>query len=288
MKSMTGYGHSEYKDEKKQVVVELKSYNHRYLDIFVSVPSYLGPLEPRIREFVASRIERGKVEVYLKLREYEEELTVYVDRQAARNYLAELKGLKKATGVRGKPRLSHLLRMEGVLKTEKEVDVESLWQVVEPLLEKSFQEFDTSRQVEGEKTEKDILSHMDAIETGLAAIEEKSDYLEEKIQDDLRERFQQLLGEGVDENRVYSETAVLLVRYNINEELQRIKSHLSRFRTLASEERVVGKKLDFVAQELNREINTIGSKSVLVEINQTVIDIKNSIEKVREQLRNVE
>jgi uncharacterized protein (TIGR00255 family) len=285
---MTGYGFSEHKDEKMHLSVEIKSYNNRYLDLFINLPQHLSRLEPKMRELLSEKIERGRVEVYCKMREFEEDPQVYLDHNAAQRYTAVLKELKQVTGVRGMPRLSHLIRMEGVLKSDKEVDLEALGGTLLSLTTRSLEAFEQTRAREGQKTKQDIASQVEILRESVASIESYSGELEEKIMNNLKERFTQLLGEGVDESRVYAETAVLLVKYSISEELQRLHAHIESFRELLDSEDSVGKKLDFICQELNREINTIGSKSVILDINKAVINSKDAIEKMREQLRNVE
>ena len=288
MKSMTGYGFSEHKDEKMHLSVEVKSYNNRYLDLFINLPQHLSRLEPKMRELLSEKIERGRIEVYCKMREFEEDPQVYLDHNAAQRYTAVLKELKQVTGVRGMPRLSHLIRMEGVLKSDKEVDLEALGGTLLTLTTRSLEAFEQTRVREGQKTKQDIANQIEILRESVASIESYSGELEEKIMNNLKERFTQLLGEGVDESRVYAETAVLLVKYSISEELQRLHAHIESFMELLDSEDAVGKKLDFICQELNREINTIGSKSVILDINKAVIDSKDAIEKMREQLRNVE
>jgi uncharacterized protein (TIGR00255 family) len=228
------------------------------------------------------------VEVYFKLQELEEDIHVFLDHKAASNYVDVLRTMSKLQGVFGRPRISHLLRLEGVIKTEKRVDIDSLKKNVEILLAESIADFDQSRIREGGKTQQDILHNLQIMEQSLGIVREKASELEDYIKNNLKERFHQLLGEGADETRIYSEIAIQLVKYSISEELQRMEAHSEQFRSIVKMEGAVGKKLDFLCQELNREVNTIGSKSFIIEINQAVIEIKDAIEKIREQVRNVE
>jgi uncharacterized protein (TIGR00255 family) len=285
---MTGFSYVEYKDNNRELSLEIKSYNNRYLDIYVNLPSVLSTLEPDIRDYMKSFVDRGKVEVYLRYRELEEDLTVSINRDNAKKIVRELEEVKRNSGIRGRTTLSDLLRLEGIVRTEHRVDMEAMRPIIERLIEDGCREFDTSRREEGRKTGEDIAVNVAVIEQGVAVIQKRSSELEEKIKENLITRFNQLLGDGVDENRVYAEIAVMLVRYSIGEELQRMSSHLDRFKEIMHKNNGIGKKLDFLCQELNREINTIGSKSIILEINQTVVDIKDAIEKVREQLRNIE
>lgn len=288
MKSMTGFGYSEYKDEERRVSVDLKAYNNRYLDIFINLPQHCTGLEPRLRDIISQEVTRGRVELSVKTRELQEDLEIFLDEKAVKRYADILYKIKKITGVRGRPRLSHLLRMEEVLKVEKKFDVESIGKIIEKLLSDCLKEFDRERKKEGEKTKQDVEKQLSVLENAVATVRSKTGELEEKLKETLRDRFYQLLGEGVDESRIYAETAVLLVKYDVNEEITRLTSHIARFKDILDEENGIGKKLDFICQELNREINTIGSKSTLLEVNQAVIDSKDAIEKIREQLRNIE
>ncbi len=288
MTSMTGFGHLESRTEKAHLTIEMRSYNNRYLDVYLNLPSNLSALEPRMREYISSRVERGKIEVYLGLTEEEKDLSVSVDPAAVTAYVTALKELSRAAGIREKVRLSHLIGMEGLFKAESRRDPEEFWLLILPLLEQVFAEFQKTRQVEGRKTEEDIRRLAAGIRDQVAVVEGQIPKIEEKITTSLKERFHQLLGEGVDESRVLAETAVLLVKFDINEELQRMKAHLESLFTALGTAGGQGKKLDFVCQELGREINTIGSKSMLLEVDQAVISVKDSLEKIREQLRNVE
>jgi uncharacterized protein (TIGR00255 family) len=288
MTSMTGFGHGEHRDNRVQLLLEIRSYNNRYLELSINLPYSLKQLEPRVREFLSSHIQRGKVEFYLSVIELEEESEVFVDHARVRTYMKALADLRRQAGLREKPGIQHLIGLEGVLKTVSRKDPEALWALVTPVLEKVFADFDASRTVEGKKTERDIRKFASDIRASLAVIEAKVPDIETKIRQGLRERFNELLGEGVEESRILAETAVQLMRSDINEEVQRMKAHLESLDEACGGDGPQGKKLDFVCQELGREINTIGSKSMTLEIDQAVIAVKDSLEKIREQLRNVE
>jgi uncharacterized protein (TIGR00255 family) len=288
MISMTGFGHGEHRDSRVQMVLEVRSYNNRYLELSINLPYSIKQLEPRVREYLASRIQRGKVEFYLSLTELEDSSDVVVDHARVRTYTAALEELRRLAGIRERPSLAHLIGLEGVLKTVSRKDPEALWALVTPLLEKVFAEFNSSRAVEGRKTEQDIRKCADDIRDRVSAIEAKVPEIETKIKTGLRERFRELLGDGVDESRILAETAVQLMRGDINEEIQRMKAHLGSLHETVGMNGPQGKKLDFICQEIGREINTIGSKSMMIEIDQAVIAVKDSLEKIREQIRNVE
>ena len=268
--------------------MELKSYNNRFLDIYVNLPLTISPLEPRVREFLQERIQRGKVEVYIKMKEMQEEVTVTVDEGVVRGYLQALRTLASYADAPEEIRLSHLLRLEGILQVEKNRDIEEYWKELYPLLAETFAVFDASRKREGEALGEDIENLLGKIESGVLEIEGMIPEIKRFYTETIRLRMEELLADRVDETRILSEVAVLLVKYSVNEELVRLKTHIDAFRKILREEGGIGKKLDFLCQEMNREINTIGSKNVLAEVTRSVVDMKNALENIREQIRNIE
>jgi uncharacterized protein (TIGR00255 family) len=288
MISMTGFGHGEQRGARFTVVVELRSYNNRFLEVSVNLSYSLKQLEPRVREFLSARIQRGKVECYLSVTELEEQSEVHVDHARVRTYLAALEELRRTAGIRGRPGLAHIAGLEGVLKTVSRRDPDELWAEALPVLERVFAEFEASRSAEGRKTAEDIKRSAAEVRERIAAIEARVPQIEAKIKEGLRARFKELLGEGIDESRILAETALQLMRSDVNEEVQRMKAHLESLDEALRKPGPQGKRLDFICQELGREINTIGSKSMMLEVDQAVIAVKDSLEKIREQVRNVE
>jgi len=288
MISMTGYAYREFQNDRIRLVLELKAYNNRYLDIGVNSPPFLSPIEPGIRNYLKSRVRRGKVELTIRIKELQENVTVHLDEAAARAYGTALQDLTDILGLEERPRLSHFLRLEGIFKSEKDRNIAWMEEIVMAELEQAFREFNQTRIAEGEATARDIQRQIEVIGRNLEVVEAHASQMEGHIRDELLKRFRELLGESYDENRILAETAVLLMKYSIGEETARIRSHLDQFRNLMVQDGGVGKKLDFICQELNREINTIGSKSTIVEINRGVVETKDALEKIREQLRNVE
>jgi uncharacterized protein (TIGR00255 family) len=253
VKSMTGFGFGEHRDEKRHVVMTMKSYNNRFLDLFVYMPPSLAVLEPAVRA-----------------------------------YAQALRELAREAGIRERLRLSHLLKLEGVIRSETESDPQESWPALEALLEATFQDFDQERAREGQATLEDLLSILAGIEEGVTRIEALAPVMQEKPRTDLRARFREVLGDGLEEGRLLAETAVLLARSDFHEELMRVRAHLESFRTTAGSSGAVGKKLDFLCQELGREVNTIGAKNALLEVDALVVALKDGLEKIREQVRNVE
>jgi len=288
MKSMTGFGFSEIQDEKCHISLDLKSYNNRYLDIITNIPSILNPLEPSIREWLSSRIGRGRVEVHIRYRELEEDVKVILDENVVKEYTSVLNQIASLSGMEEKPGLSHLLGMEGIIKTDKKRDLSTIWNKLEPMLEKAFEDYEANRIREGRHTEKDISDQIGVLKENLAFVESRAPEVDRQIRETLSGKFREITGDEIEETRLLAETAMYLVKYDINEEIIRMRSHLARFTEIMEEESVAGKKLDFLCQEINREINTIGSKSPVVEVHQSVVLMKDALEKVREQLRNVE
>lgn len=288
MKSMTGYAYTEHQGERYHLSLDLRSYNSRYLELSISLPPYLGSLEPRIRDFLTERVARGKVELYLHLVDLQEPFVAAIDRKAVESYLRVLRELSELAGIREEVTLGALIGLDGVLKTERNPDVDAYWSLIESHLGRLFADFEAARLREGAHTCADVLEKVGLVEAALELIASQSPALEAAIKKNLRERFRDLLGDSVDEPRILAETAVLLVKFDISEEIVRMKGHLESFRREVAEGGTVGKKLDFICQELAREVNTIGSKSNIIEVNRAVIDIKDALEKIREQVRNVE
>ncbi|MDR1932278.1 MAG: YicC family protein [Spirochaetales bacterium] len=288
MKSMTGYGYAEAAAKTFNTSFEIKSYNNRYLDIYVSVPATLSPLEPRIREYLGERILRGKVEAVFRVKNIEEDISVCVDPAVVGGYLAALRKLAELAGTNEEIRLSHLLHMDGILKTGQNRGAEEYWSDLEPLLARAFAGFEESRLREGAATEKDILSLLGEIRENAGRTAAFAPEIEKHFSETLRGRMEELLGDKIDEARIAAEVAVLLVKYSIHEELVRLDSHCAAFLAAAAEKGSVGKKLDFICQEMNREINTIGSKNVMAEVSRCVVAMKDGLENIREQIRNIE
>lgn len=288
MISMTGYGYAELQDEAQQTLLEIKGYNSRYLDIYINLPQSLASLEPLFRGYLSSRVGRGKVELNLKYRRLQNDLSFSIDSNAIVNFTDVLREIADAAQIEARITLSNLLAMEGLIKSSSEIDPEKVWEVVLPLLEETFEEFSQSRCREGEETRRSVLSHLESLSEAVVVFHERSADLEQGIAENIRSRFESILSGKVDEDRVLAETAVLLVKFSIDEELSRLDGHLKAFRDTVELDEPVGKKLDFLCQEINREINTIGSKSTMYEINSRVVDAKDALEKIREQLRNVE
>ncbi|MBL7007271.1 MAG: YicC family protein [Spirochaetia bacterium] len=288
MKSMTGYGNSEYQNELFRVSVEIKSYNNRYLDIQVNSPSYLSVFEQEIKNLIKAQVTRGRIDVNIHIKQFESNLDIIVDKQVVSKLLTAYKTIAEIAGLDENPALSHFLGNEDAIKLVKNIDAEIYHQAVIEQIQSAMEPFCQTREHDGQMTFEDIIRNLHKFEQSFAIVCEQADSLEAKLHDNLTERFQQLLGDGYDEGRILQEVGVMLNKYTVNEEIQRIRSHLNQFKGVMEKEAAAGKKLDFICQELNREINTTASKSVIAEINQAVVLMKDSLENIREQLRNIE
>jgi uncharacterized protein (TIGR00255 family) len=285
---MTGYAFREMQDEQVSLAVEIKGYNSRFLEPYIYLPPLVSSMEPGIREYISGRFKRGKIEINIRLKEHNSPVSVSVNREAAKAYMDAIAGLAKMLGIRKKPSLDFLLGLEGVLEIDKTRDNDRYRSIIWPVLSAALDSFEAERNREGKHTEEDILSHLSVLESSLDMIAPLAPSLEREMQETLRNRFGELLGGQIDENRILQETAALLVKYTISEEISRLKSHIDEFRAEILRNPSPGKKLDFLCQEMNREINTIGSKTQNLEVSHGVVNMKEVLENIREQLRNVE
>ena len=299
MNSMTGYGYEELVEEKLFLSVEIKSYNSRFLDLSINLPSSLSRLENFFREKMTAAVVRGKVDVYIRFREEEPATTVLVNQEAVRSYaaaisqvsqiLSEMQGVSgsQATSTAQSP-LELILSQEGVLVSHREFDLDSYKALLEPVFDTALEQFVADRRREGENLKVDLQEKLRVLEDAAAFFTQWQPQMESTFKENLQRRFQELLGEGYDQQRVLTEVAALLVKYTINEEIVRLKSHLSALAKELVDNAAPGRKIDFICQEINREINTIGSKNQFTEVGAMVITAKDALENIREQARNVE
>ena len=288
MKSMTGYAFREITDGDMTVSAEIKSYNSRFLDLTVNQPYWLSRIENRVREFVSSRVQRGKIELIIRVKERSSNLQVTADPDAARAYVGAIGEIADAIGHSGEIPLALIIGQEGVLRSERVLDVESYWKKIEPVLEATFSDFAQARVTEGLALAKDIIEMIARIEGAADVVSTWIPEMERLFRENIRSRFQEIVGDRVDEQRVMQETAALLVKYTINEEIVRLRAHLVSLKKEIEDNPAPGRKADFICQEINREVNTIGSKNQILEVGKAVIEAKDALENIREQMRNIE
>ncbi len=289
MKSMTGYGYCESVGEQFQLAVELKSYNNRYLDINHNIPYMLAPYEIEMDKQVAEVASRGHVEVNIRVKNLASDVDLHVDAEAVKNYTQAFAEIAALSGKALKPQLSDYLGSEGVLVSLKGNDSERYRQVLFETLKVALQQFSESKVREGESTKRDLIRLGSIVADALEVVKSHANELEQMVKDTLRSRFNEMLGDqNYDENRILQEVAVMLVKYSVHEEIKRLGVHLKEYFLLLEKAEPVGKRLDFLCQEMNREINTIGSKSQMVALNIQVVKMKDGLENIREQIRNIE
>ena len=289
MTSMTGYAYKEVTTEDYTLSVEIKSVNSRFLDVSVNLPFYLGRLENYFKDMITGNIQRGKVDVFIRLKELNSPINITVDKNATLAYFSALKEVAQLCGLDSKNiPLSLIASQEGVLVDQKEIDVDHYLDIIEPIFKEALECFAIDRKREGENLKKDILHQLDKIQQAADFFTEWQPQMEKEFKNQLVTKFNEIVGDKVDEQRIMSEVAAMLVKYTINEEIVRLKSHLKAMQFEINQSATPGKRIDFICQEMNREINTIGSKNQFVEVGKQVIFAKDALENIREQAKNVE
>lgn len=291
IKSMTGYGKSEQTIDSLNVTVEIKSVNHRYFEFSARVPREYGFLEEKLKKYCNSLITRGKVECYVSVEDLEErEMEVNVNETLAAGYVKALKEFSERFGLKDDISAVTLSRYPDVITLHKaSEDEERIWNAVKTVAETAVSKFIEMRETEGSKLRGDILSRADYIIECVEFIEGRSPETVREYNEKLKQRMKELLGDAaVDEQRLLNEAAIYADKIAVDEETVRLRSHISQLREFMNSSEAIGRKLDFLVQEINREANTIGSKAQDVDIAKKVIAIKAEVEKIREQVQNIE
>jgi uncharacterized protein (TIGR00255 family) len=291
LKSMTGFGRGDGETTLGKVFVETRSVNHRYCDINIKLPKRLTPFESRIKEIMRAQVSRGRIDIFLKLDNLgEENVRLSVDLHLAEQYYRALQSLKESLHLRDKITLELMAGAKDVITAKEEIgDLEPFWQEVLPILKRSFQDLDHMKRSEGETLTKDLHQRLERITQQLEEIKHLFPSRLESYQSRLHERVRSLLGGiDVDPSRFQQEVALLAERTDITEEIVRAESHLAQFLTLLEAEEPVGRKMDFLLQEIHREVNTVSAKANDAEISQRAVEIKAELEKIREQVQNIE
>ena len=293
IRSMTGYGRSQAVVDTMSITVELKSVNHRYFEFSSRVPRNYGFLDEKLKSYIGSRVSRGKVECYVSLENLEDdEIEILVNHSLAKSYLNALKDLAETNelNLRDDLAMSSLARYNDVFTVhKKEADEEKIWNAVKSVAEVAVDKFIAMRETEGEKLKNDVLSRAALILEKVSIIEERSPETVKEYNDKLLARINEFLSDvQVDEQRLLTECAIFADKVAVAEETVRLRSHIDQLRLFLDSDEAVGRKTDFLVQEMNREANTIGSKAQDVTIARNVIDIKAEIEKIREQIQNIE
>jgi uncharacterized protein (TIGR00255 family) len=291
LKSMTGFGRGEGETILGKIFVETRSVNHRYCDINVKLPKRLAPFENRIKELIRSQVSRGRIDLSVKLDSFgEERIQLSVDLHLAEQYYRALQSLKENLNLKDKITLELLAGAKDVITAKEEVgDLEPCWQEILPILKRSVHELDEMKRSEGESLAKDLQQRLERISHQLEEIKQLYPSRIEGYRDRLHERLLSLLeGIDVDPSRFQQEIAFLAERSDITEEIVRAGSHLTQLLTALKGEDPVGRKMDFLLQEIHREVNTVSAKANDADISQRVVEIKAELEKIREQVQNIE
>ena len=288
MTGMTGYAFRDFYVGDTYISTEIKTVNHRFLEVNVRLPGLLSSLELEIRNFINKHFVRGKVDVSVFIRVKELTSKIEPNVTIAKQYADSLRSLIEGCGLNDEVKLSHLLHYDDVLNVENKRDFSSYLDVIKESLSENIKDVFVMKAKEGESTKKNILCILDEIRQSRDVIETYIPEMEKNIFDELHKKMNELIGEHVDQDRLLNEVGIMVSHSCVNEELERLKHHIEHFYNICEESSDIGKRLDFLCQEMHREINTLGSTISLSKITDSVIIIKNAIEKIREQIRNIE
>ena len=291
IRSMTGFGRAQVSVEGYNITVEIRSVNNRYFDFYAKMPRTFSFLEEKVKSLLSTEISRGKVECSLQIETTaDESVIVSINEPLAVGYVKAIEELSEKFEVKNDLTALSLARFSDILSiTKAPVDEEDLWNKVQVAVKEALAEFIKMREIEGEKLKADVLSRADLIINNVSYIEKRSPETVKAYSEKLLERMKTVLGDTqVDEARILTEAAIYADKVAVAEETVRLRSHIDQLHSMLDSNEAVGRKLDFLVQEINREANTIGSKAQDVDIARRVIDIKAEVEKIREQIQNIE
>lgn len=291
IKSMTGYGRGQQTLDGREIMVEIKSVNHRYFEFSARVPRAYGYLEEKLKSFIQSKVSRGKIDVGVTVFNIEgKDAQIEVNQSIANGYVEALRKANENIGLTDDLTLSQLIRLPDIFNVIKNTeDEEVIWNDVKIVAEEALNNFVSMRETEGQKMKDDIKSRLNYIGELVEKVEQRSPMVTEAYRERLYNKIYEILNDKkIDEQRILTEAAIFSEKTAVDEETVRLKSHIHQFNTLLEVEEPVGRKLDFLIQEFNRESNTIGSKAQDVEITKIVVELKSEIEKIREQIQNIE
>ena len=290
IKSMTGYGRNKYEIDGRSYQVEIKAVNHKYTDISIRAPRIFNFLEDNLRKKLAESISRGKIDVFVSFDNYSEKgRNIKFNKELAKIYIQNLNELASETGIENKITTVDISKFPDIIKLEDEEDEELLWNELNVCLDGAISNFIEMRKQEGKRMCEDIIQRINIISEKLDEICKYSSGLVEEYIVKLEARIKEILKtDVVDKDRLAQEIVIYSDKCSIEEEITRLKSHISQFKSLLEKEAPVGKNIDFLVQEMNREINTMGSKANCLEITNRVVEMKTELENIREQVQNIE
>ncbi len=291
LRSMTGFGREHIMFESREILVEIKSVNSRYYEFSSKLPRAYGYIDEKLKALLANKISRGKVEVSVSIfNQVGTDAQIEVNEALAKQYVDALRGVSESLSLRDDLSLNSVMRFSDIFTIKKTVeDEEVVWSQVSQVANAALDKFIAMRETEGVKMHDDISARLDFIEEAVGKIEAQSPETTKAYRDKLFARIKAIVEDrNIDEARVLTEAAIFSEKTAVDEETVRLRSHISQYRSLIEQEIPVGRKLDFLTQELNREVNTIGSKCQDLNITKIVVDLKSEIEKIREQIQNIE
>ena len=290
IKSMTGFGRGRFEDNGKEIVIEIKSVNHKYHDINVKMPRCISYLEDFTKKRINEEITRGKIDVFISYTNFSNaNKEVNLDEELAKRYLDSLKNIADKLNIEKNISIIDIARLPEVITVVDKQDEEQMKNELTIALDDALQQFLNMRKTEGEKIAHDLTRRLNLIKENIEQISKFSTGLVEEYIVKLKERIKEVLKDNIiDENRLAMETVIYADKTSIEEEITRLNSHIVQFKNMINEEKPMGKKLDFLIQEMNREINTIASKANCLDITKLVVETKNEIENIREQIQNIE
>ena len=290
-KSMTGYGKCMYTDDTCKIVVEIKSVNSRYLELVNKIPRSLNYFEDSIRKSISEKIKRGRVETFIQLDSYSQETIHFMDEKMALYYKNVFDEIEKKTGIKNDMAMSNYINLPNILNKNESID-DSLQEKIVSTLKTAIDSLNTMRENEGNKIAKDLKIRADLLKEHAKTLEGYTKDIEKSVFEKLQKKITEMtsqLGVEADNSKIIEQAAFYADKMNVTEEIVRLYSHIEQLSEFLQEDSVeIGKKIDFLLQEMNREINTVGSKSQKSEIISLVVDIKSEIEKIREQIQNIE
>lgn len=288
---MTGFGRGEFEKDKKKITVEMKSVNHRYCEVNVRMPRKLGFLENEVRSYVKQKLSRGKIDLFISYEDNSEKVeNLRFNSELAKEYLKYFELISDEFNLENDIKVSHMSRYPDVLTIEEqEDDQEELWGILKGALNNSINQLIKTREVEGELLKEDILKKLETMLNVLSIIKEKSPLIVSAYKEKLEARIKDLLENiTIEESRLAVEVAIFADKACIDEEIVRLVSHIEHMKNSFNTNEPIGRKLDFLTQEMNREANTILSKANAIDISNQALDLKTEIEKIREQIQNIE
>lgn len=290
IKSMTGFGRGKKTFENRDYTVEIKTVNHRYNEISLKLPRYLIALEDPLRQFISKNVSRGKTDVFITITSLGDTgKTIKIDDELANVYISEAKRISEKFGIDNDLTVTSLFRLPDMINTDNEIDEEEYLKELMECTSLALENLNNARAVEGENLKQDILKRLDIIANNVKEMESKSAGLLDIYKEKLTDRLKELeVDKVIDENRIAAEVVLFADKSSICEEVTRLKSHINSLKEMLNQGGTIGKKLDFLVQEMNREVNTIGSKANCLEITNCVVATKNEIENIREQIQNIE